>query len=283
MGFTWNSFDDLFSFEVAHISDDINDEGMTKRQMLSDIAKVFHPLGWLSPVIILPKSMMQKARQTNVDWDQKLPTKNVVSYRTWRKSLHSLKEIKLQPFVLIEEQQDPFALHVFCDASEKAYEVCVYVVSTNSRGERSSNLLVVKCKASPLKTQSILRLGLCAVLLGSRVVSLVIQALGRISVNIHATTGWSDFTIVLCWLSQEPRNWTTFVANRVAEIQRNDQVHWQHEPTEDNPAHAASRGVEPSALNSREIWWKGPTWSRNGVQPSQPKQNFTDEAKSTLF
>ena len=160
MGVTWNPFDDLFSFEVAHISDDINDDGMTKRQMLSDIAKSFDPLGRLFPVTMLLKSMMQRAWQTNVDWDRKLPTEIDVSYRTWRKNLHSLKEIKLQRFNLSEEQQEPFELHVFCDASEKAYATCVYVVSTNNRGERNSNLLVAKCKVSPLKTQSIPRLEL---------------------------------------------------------------------------------------------------------------------------
>ena len=77
-----------------------------------------------------------------------------------------------------------------------------------------------------------------------------------------------------------PRNWTTFVANRVAEIQRNDRVYWQHVPTEDNPADAGSHGDEPSALKSLEIWWKGPTWLRSRVIPSQPTLNFTeDEAK----
>ena len=134
LGVTWNPFDDLFSFDVAHITDEINDDGMTKRQMLIDNAKFFDPPGWLSPVTMLLKSMMQTAWQTNVEWDQKLPTKIDVSYRTWRKNLHSLKEIKLQRFVLSEEQQERFELHVFCDASEKAYAACVYVVSTNIRG-----------------------------------------------------------------------------------------------------------------------------------------------------
>ena len=253
---------------------------MTKRQMFSDIAKTFDALGWLSPVKMLLNSMMQRAWQTNVEWDQKLPTEIDVSYRTWRKHLHSLKEIKLQRFVLSEEQQEPFKLHVFCDESEKAYAACVYVVSTNCQGGRSSNLLVAKCKVSPLKTQSIPCLELCALLLGSRLMSSVVQALERMSVNIRATTGWSDSTIVLCWLSQEPSPWTTFVAKRVAEIQRNDCVNWQHVPTEDNPAHAASRGVEPNVLKNLEIWWNGPTWLRSGVQPSQPKLNSTeDEAK----
>ena len=173
---------------------------------------------------MLLKSMMQRAWQTNVEWDQKLPIEVDVRYRTWRKNLPSLKEIKLQRFALSEEQQEPFELHVFCDASEKAYAASVYVVSTNIRGERSSNLLVAKCKVSPLKTKFIPRLEMCAGLLGSRLVSLVIQVLERISVNIRATTGWSDSKMVLCWLSQEPSKWTTFVANRVAEIELNDRM-----------------------------------------------------------
>ena len=84
-----------------------------------------------------------------------------------------MKEIKLQCFVLSEEQQEPFELHVFFDASGKAYAACVYVVSTNSRRERISNLLEAKCKVSQLKTQPIPRLELCAVLFGSCLLSSV--------------------------------------------------------------------------------------------------------------
>ena len=279
LGVTWNPFDDLFLFEVAHISDDIDDGGMTRRQTLSDIAKTFDPLGWLFPVTMLLKSMIQRAWQLNVDWDQKLPNEIDVSYRTWRQNLHSLEEIKLQHFVLSKEQQEPFELHDFCDASEKAYAACVYVVSTNTQIERSSNLLVAKCKVSPLKTQSIPRLELCAVPLGSRLVLSVVQTLERMPVNIRATTGWRNSTIVLCWLSQEPSHWTTFVANRVAGIQRNDRVNWQHVPTEDNSADAASRCFEPNVLKNLEIWWKGPNWLRSGVLPSQLKLNTEDETK----
>ena len=98
LGITWNPFEDLFSFEVAHI-DDIDDREMTKRQMLSDIAESFDALGWLSPVTALLKSMMQRPWQTKIDWDLKLPTEIDASYRTLRKNLQSLTEIKLQCFV----------------------------------------------------------------------------------------------------------------------------------------------------------------------------------------
>ena len=54
---------------------------------------------------------------------------------------------------------------------------------------------------------------------------------------------WTDSTITLQWLSQLPRTWTTFVANRVSYIQeiiKRDS--WNHVPTNDNPADLASRG-----------------------------------------
>ena len=84
LGVTWNAFDDLFSFEVAHISDNISYRGTTKRQMLSDIAKTFDPLGWLSPVTMLLKNLMQTAWQTNAYWDHQC----LLSLWQNEKSLH---------------------------------------------------------------------------------------------------------------------------------------------------------------------------------------------------
>ena len=59
--------------------------------------------------------------------------------------------------------------------------------------------------------------------------------------SFHA---WTDSTITLQWLSQLPRTWITFVANRVSykqEIIKRDS--WNHVPTNDNPADLASRGL----------------------------------------
>ena len=65
--------------------------------------------------------------------------------------------------------------------------------------------------------------------------------------------GWSDSTIVRCWLPQEPKYWSTIVANRVSDIQENSDVVWNHVPTEDNPADPALRGVNPSLLQKCSV------------------------------
>ena len=60
LGIVWNPIQDVFLFQVMHVEKNSLDQGITKREMLSDISKIFDPLGWLSPVVIQLKQLMQK-------------------------------------------------------------------------------------------------------------------------------------------------------------------------------------------------------------------------------
>lgn len=72
---------------------------------------------------------------------------------------------------------------------------------------------------------------------------------------------WTDSTITLAWIQGHPNKWTTFVANRVAEIQElTNPETWNHVSTKDNPADCASRGIMPNELKSHPLWWTGPHW-----------------------
>ncbi|XP_070170748.1 uncharacterized protein [Polyergus mexicanus] len=57
------------------------------------------------------------------------------------------------------------------------------------------------------------------------------------------------------------RRWTTYVANRVSEVQtRLPSIKWNHVPSKENPADCASRGLSPAELRDFKLWWAGPAW-----------------------
>ena len=174
LSLVWNPSRDNFRFKIQQLDQQLNNAQMTKRKVFSDIAKIFDPLGWLSPVTLKFMHIMQIIWQTNVGWYDKLPSENLESYIEWRFKLHALHKIKLQRFVLRTEQADTVSLHLFCDASEIGYTTCIFIVAQDELGGRSSTLLTAKAKSAPVYTQSIPRLEFCAALLGCKLVITVL-------------------------------------------------------------------------------------------------------------
>ncbi|KMQ87803.1 hypothetical protein RF55_12827 [Lasius niger] len=75
--------------------------------------------------------------------------------------------------------------------------------------------------------------------------------------------------VTLGWIQGHPSKWKTYVANRVAEIQRLvPEAHWNHLPENSNPVDCASRGLLPGDLVNHELWWNGPPFLR--CSDSQP-------------
>ncbi|XP_056647328.1 uncharacterized protein LOC130451991 [Diorhabda sublineata] len=109
------------------------------------------------------------------------------------------------------------------------------------------------------------RLELNAALLATNLTAKLMEAFTcRIS-NIFYYT---DSTIVLSWLNTEPALLKTFVANRVADMQRKFKIeNWQHVKSEQNAADIISMGSLPSQLLECDMWWNGPFFLSNHNQP----------------
>ena len=86
--------------------------------MLSDISKTLDPLGWLSPVTIFLKQLLQKAWEAKISWDDQLPSELAEHYLKWRLKLISLKDVELQRFILLDGFLDKIEMHLFCDAQK---------------------------------------------------------------------------------------------------------------------------------------------------------------------
>ncbi|XP_022827330.1 uncharacterized protein LOC111357037 isoform X1 [Spodoptera litura] len=271
LGLLWKSLSDTFSFSI-----DINiTEKATKRHILSIIAQIFDPVGLVVPCIVEAKIIMQQLWLAKCSWDELVPAHIQYAWKDFQNSLHLLNEFKIPRWVLCDSASR-LQLHIFTDASEKAYGACAYVRSVSRDGKVTVHLLTAKSKVAPIKSTTIPRLELCGALLGSRLYSKVRQSLTLRFDEVHC---WCDSTIVLGWLATSSNQLKSFVRHRVSEIQETiGGEAWRYVPSAENPADLASRGLRTDRLISSSLWWSGPQFltKDRSSWPQFPISNHND-------
>nr|XP_029713627.1 uncharacterized protein LOC115257813 [Aedes albopictus] len=261
LGLTWLPNADCFKFQFI-IPPFVEGQHLTKRNVLSIVAKLFDPLGLLGATITTAKVFMQRLwtleneKDRKLAWDDQLPQTVGEEWRKYHEQLPLLNTIQV-PRCVITPGARSVEFHCFCDASMVAYGATVYVRSENQYGTVSVHLLTSKSKIAPLKTQSLPRLELCGALLSAQLWEKVSNAV-KLDANVYF---WTDSTCVLQWIKSAPGTWTTFVANRVAKIQAiTEGCNWAHVSGKTNPADLISRGILPNEILENELWWSGPNW-----------------------
>jgi len=86
LGLKWSLSSDAFLFNFNEEIDISNQD--SKRSVLSLMAKLFDPMGWLAPVVILAKIFLQLLWTTTLQWDDKLP-RDLLS--RWQTLTHELR------------------------------------------------------------------------------------------------------------------------------------------------------------------------------------------------
>lgn len=66
LGLVWNTTLDQFHLTINPLP---SPDSITKRLLLSNVAKVFDVLGWVSPVIVKMKILLQRLWEKNLEWD----------------------------------------------------------------------------------------------------------------------------------------------------------------------------------------------------------------------
>ncbi|UYV68325.1 hypothetical protein LAZ67_5003884 [Cordylochernes scorpioides] len=266
LGLGWNPGEDCFIYDLQ---DHHTTEGITKRQMLSFVARLYDPIGWLSPVVIIGKILIQQLWVTGVKWDESLDGSIRDSWRKFRDELKYFRTLRIPRWLGTGGNQE-LQLHGFSDASGDAYAAAIYLRVANKDGIRVG-LLAAKTRLAPIHRVSIPRLELCAAVLLTR---LVVHVVSVLKLDIKEIVCWTDATIILSWIRMLSRTLPTFVGNRTAEIQACRHIkEWRHVPSVDNPADIASRGMMGSQLSGSTMWWNGPPWLTSSAElwPKMPK------------
>ncbi|XP_053964178.1 uncharacterized protein LOC128867103 [Anastrepha ludens] len=249
LGLTWDPFKDNLLFSLArHLGGTRN----SKRSALSTIARCYDPLGLIGPTLTRAKILLQRMWRDKLEWDESLPLSLDTDWSAFCKEFTDVQYLSFPRYIL--QPGATHELHAFCDASLEAFGVCVYARSVRDDNAQV-HLLCSKARVAPLKTLTVPKLELCAAALLAQ----LINEITKLKLFASRCYCWSDSSVVLSWLQEEPSKFNVFVANRVCAIQQlTEGMQWRYVPTSLNPADILSRGAAPRELSQSNLWKHGP-------------------------
>ncbi|XP_078321623.1 uncharacterized protein LOC111100747 [Crassostrea virginica] len=258
LGIKWSIEEDAFCFKTTD-----QNTTPTRRNMLSIVASIFDPLGFLSPFTLNGKRILQEMCQGSIGWNDPLPADRQPIWEAWIKDLHNIDLIKVPRCLIPGEfgRPDSIELHHFSDASTSGYGQCSYLRVVKGSAVHCT-LVIAKARVAPLKVVTIPRLELTAAVLSVKM-SLFLKR--ELNLSINREYFWTDSKVVLGYINNEARRFHVFVANRVQTIRDATEPHqWCYIESPSNPADHASRGLHVAEINDSS-WLTGPPllWQLN--------------------
>ncbi|GFX07316.1 integrase catalytic domain-containing protein [Trichonephila clavipes] len=152
LGMLWDPNVDCLTYKVK-ISDKVN---FSKRDVLSEIASLYDPLGLIGPIIMKAKIFIQDFLKIKLDWSEQLPPDAMEKWMNFYQKLAKVNNFKIPRCILLPATIR-IEIHGFSDASERAYAAVVYIKCFNESGQSQTRLLCSKSRVAPLKTLTIPR------------------------------------------------------------------------------------------------------------------------------
>ena len=286
LGIVWNSTEDSFKFKVkSETIDCLNSSEWTKRSILSQIARIYDPVGFAAAFLIRAKIGFQELWQQGYEWDQDLPSAVQQKWLSLFKEMKELNEVSFPGSLSPPEPADSQpTVCVFADASQDVFGAYPYIRWAVEKGEFDIRFIAAKSRVAPLKQITIPRLELQAAVLASRLQATIKE---ESRFQFKETFIFTDSAIVLAWIRGKIRRYKLFVSSRIGEIQsQTDPAQWKHIPSRHNVTDDVSRGIAVTELSGR--WQSGPNFLRLPKEQwpqSEPKPNQEEvekECRKTL-
>ncbi len=123
------------------------------------LASQYDPLGYLIPYTTRAKIIVQCLWDKKRDWDDPcLPADPLQTWTEWEEELPALQNIVL-PRCYSSPIKDSLTslgeMHVFCDASKRAYGSVAYLQTEDQHGPTEVAFLTARSRVAPKKQQSV--------------------------------------------------------------------------------------------------------------------------------
>ena len=172
LGVRWNVERDAYLFKVR-----VPHQPSTKRGILSAVSSLYDPVGFVCPVSLAAKKILQKLWKLNLRWDHEIPEDLQNHWSKWKSELSALSQIQVPRCHLVHGRVLDISLHLFSDASEDVYGMCVYLRFVYANGTVRCSFLVGRSRSSQLRPISIRRLELQAATLSVKIYRVLIDEL----------------------------------------------------------------------------------------------------------
>ena len=247
-----------------------NQKPLTRRGILSELSSLYDPLGFLAPVVLTAKMILQELCKKQVGWDEAVDDDIAARWTEWLSELNELNKISLERCYFPEGfKRENIQLHHFADASQSGYGAVSYLRVTDGHRVHCA-FIIGKARLAPQKSITIPRLELTAATVAVRLDEMIKDEL---QVPIHQTYFWTDSTTVLQYIRNETKRFKTFVANRLTTIHDSTSpFQWRYVNTELNPGDIASRGLRPADVRGVHHWHRVSEflWNNESGWPVQP-------------
>ena len=230
----------------------------TQKRMLSILSSIFDPLGFVSPLFLKGRMILQQLCEQNVKWDEPFDETGVKSQEYLKANTQKLCDIKI-PRCLRKKgcmKIEHISLHYFSDESGTGYGVVVSIRSVRENSEIFCNTVTAKPRVAPLKFMSVPRFELTAAVLALKT---AVQLREELDMEVHDKVFWTGSRVVLGYIQNTKKRFKTFVANCIYQIISHAGVlQWQCIATKENPADDCFRGLEMKQNKNLKKQCQGP-------------------------
>ena len=147
LGVMWCAESGSFRFRI-----EVHDRPFSRRGVLSTIGSIYDPNGYLAPVTLKVKQILQQMCKDNLDWESPVPEYLHPQWEKWRREIVQLEKLEIQrcfkpdnfgPVKAVE-------VHYFSDASMERYGQCFYRRLTDQLDQAHCSFIVGKARVAPL-------------------------------------------------------------------------------------------------------------------------------------
>ena len=237
LGIWWNPQTDMINLCESKFEIPIK---FTRRCIQSICAKIFDPLGLISPVKILLRKFNREACQLKLEWDDEVPIEmNKKVHEAVTNMNELIKTMKMRRTIENSE-----SISIYCDASAVAYGAVAYLCN-----EKEKILLVSKNYLSGKTT--IPELEFQAAIVGIR----LMETLKPIFPD-HQMILFTDSKVTKERFKKNPNKLKPHLGIQILKL-KDYEFDICHISGKSNPADIASRGMTCEKLKDCKLWWNG--------------------------